>query len=111
MISKSLTEILKKNNFSWNDTAAATFLALKEAMMTTPVLALPDFSHPFTVETDACNVGIGAVLLQFGRPFGLYKQGTPTKEAWTLYVRKGIIGYSICHTKVETLLARPQIHN
>ena len=35
-------------------------------MITTPVLALPDFSLPFTMETDACDTGIGVVLSQQG---------------------------------------------
>jgi len=38
------------------------------AMSTTPVLALPNFTLSFTVETDACDNGIGAVLLQQGQP-------------------------------------------
>ena len=39
----SLTELLKKNSFIWNDIATVGFENLKRAMMETPVLRLPDF--------------------------------------------------------------------
>jgi hypothetical protein len=32
------------------------------------VLALPDFSKPFQIQTDACDSRVGAVLLQDGHP-------------------------------------------
>lgn len=45
-----------------------TFELLKAALSSAPVLALPDFSQPFIVETDASNSGLGAALMQNGHP-------------------------------------------
>jgi hypothetical protein len=68
LITKPLTQLLTKKGFVWTEQATAAFLKLKAAMTSTPVLALPDFSVPFTIETDACDTGIGAVLMQCGHP-------------------------------------------
>ncbi|KAJ4788261.1 polyprotein [Rhynchospora pubera] len=68
IISKPLSDLLKKDSFSWTPDALLAFNTLKQAMSQAPVLALPDFSLPFTIETDACNIGIGAVLMQNKKP-------------------------------------------
>ena len=44
--------------------AQAAFDLLEKAMANTPVLALPDCSRPFTIETDVCDTGVRAVLVQ-----------------------------------------------
>ena len=68
LIAKPLSQLLTKKGFYWNEQATQAFLALKQAMAQAPVLALPNFSEPFTVETDACDTGVGAVLMQKGHP-------------------------------------------
>jgi hypothetical protein len=74
IIAKPLTELLTKKGFRWSEKAQAAFELLKECMLNTPVLALPNFNRPFSIETDACDTGIGAVLVQDGHPVAYFSK-------------------------------------
>ena len=56
--------LLKREAFTWTVNAEAVFLVLKLALVTAPLLQLPDFTKRFVVDCDASDAGFGAVLHQ-----------------------------------------------
>ena len=60
-----LTKLLKKDvRWHWQEEQETAFLQLKLALTQAPVLARPDFSKPFTLQTDASDYAVAGVLTQ-----------------------------------------------
>ena len=57
-----LTE--KVTTFAWSDSCQSAFSELRCRLTSAPILAFPDYSKPFLLDTDASDTGIGAVLSQ-----------------------------------------------
>lgn len=65
-ITVPITDLLKKSKkkFVWTEEAEEAFSELKSVLTSAPVLANPDFSRPFTIESDASDTAVGAALVQ-----------------------------------------------
>jgi hypothetical protein len=97
IISKLLTGHLKKDQlYVWTSDRDLAFRTLKSALVQAPVQALPDFHKQFSIETDASDLGVGAVLMQEGHPAAFVSKALGTK----------FIGLSTCEKEyVAVLLA------
>jgi len=54
----------KNRKFEWISGCEDGFRHLKEALVFSPILAMPNDGDPLILDTDACDVSIGAVLSQ-----------------------------------------------
>jgi hypothetical protein len=73
------------------------FEAIKQALTSPPLLAFPDPSKQFEVRSDASLHGIGAVLLQDGRPIAcMSKIVTPAQRNYSTTDQKLLAVYHAC---------------
>ena len=64
-IAKPLHHLTEKTaEFKWTEQCQKAFEEIRHRLVSSPILAFPDFSKPFILDTDASDVGIGAVLSQ-----------------------------------------------
>lgn len=104
-ISIPLTNLLKKGEFCWSDEANSAFEALKKVLSVAPILALPDFSKQFEIETDASSGGIGAVLMHGGHPLAFLSKALGLKWQKLSVYEKELLAVVTAVQKWEQYLA------
>lgn len=104
ILSKPLTQLLKKGQFLWNTAAEEAFLQLKQLMSNTPILAVLDFSRPLIIETDACKSGVGAVLMQDGKPIAYLSKALGEKHLGLSTYEKELLAVIIATQKWRSYL-------
>ncbi|KAE8670841.1 hypothetical protein F3Y22_tig00112069pilonHSYRG00002 [Hibiscus syriacus] len=86
-IASSLSDLLKSQQFRWNERVEGAFKELKDAMTQVPVLAIPDFTVSFKLTTDASGTAIRVVLSQGDHPIAYFsKKLVPRMQAASVYV-------------------------
>jgi len=80
-----MTDLTKgKTPWVWSERCQKAFEDTKQALTSSPALVLPDYSKHFEVVCDASITGIGAVLIQEGRPVAFEtKKLSPAEHNYT----------------------------
>jgi hypothetical protein len=99
VIARPLTQLLKKEGFTWTMPATEAFEELKKSLTTAPVLQLPDFDKSFIVDCDASGSGFGAVLHQQEGPIAFYSRAIAPQHAKLAAYERELIGLvqAVCH--------------
>ena len=93
LIAAPLTRLLRRNAFSWDEEATTAFEALKGALTAGPVLQMPDFDLPFTVDCDASGAGFGAVLHQGDGPLAFFSRPSAARHLKLAAYERELIGF------------------
>ena len=101
--------MLKKNAlFHWTLQLQLSFDTLKQALVSAPVLALPDFTKGFHIETNASGTGIGVVLSQNQHPIAYISKALgPKAQAMSTY-EKECMALILAITKWKSYLQRKE---
>ena len=76
-----LRDLVKKNNvFEWNSTHQAAFDAIKRLISNESTLAYYDPEKEITLQVDASTKGLGATLLQDGKPIAFASKALSDNE-------------------------------
>ena len=78
---RPLRELLQKDiHWHWEENTKKLFEDVKKLLSSDRCLAFSDVSKPITIQVDASNSGLGAVLLQVGKPVAYTSRSLTSTE-------------------------------
>ncbi|KAL2082452.1 hypothetical protein ACEWY4_022270 [Coilia grayii] len=110
-VTEPLTNLLRKGvKFAWSEGCQSALDKVKAILSCEPVLVAPDFQVPFRLAVDACDVGIGAVLLQADssgveKPVAYFSKKLNRHQAAYSTVEKEALGLVLAVQHFEVYLA------
>ena len=91
MLAARLVSLTKKGTkCHWSQEHSESFLLLKDLLCQAPVFAYPRFDHPFVLQIDASDLGLGAVLTQIDAN-GNERVISYTSRPLTLFAPTGLL--------------------
>ena len=91
-ITHPLRELLGKNTpFHWTQTHDHALNQIKKILASAPVLEYYDVNKPVILEADASSVGLGAVILQEGKPIAYGSRSLTTTQTHYAQIEKELL--------------------
>ncbi|XP_011688911.1 PREDICTED: uncharacterized protein LOC105450661 [Wasmannia auropunctata] len=104
-MSEPIRNLLKKDvEFSWSTKHEQAFKRLKEVLMKAPVLANFDINKEITIQTDASSKGLGACLLQLGKPIFFASRSLTESEIQYAQIEKEMLAIVFATQKFKNYI-------
>ena len=104
-LSAPLCKLLKKDtDFTWNCTYDAAFQWVKEVVVSDTTLRYFDPSLPVTIQGDASQVGLGAALLQNGKPIAFASKALTEAECQYTNIEREMLAVFLGAERFQTYI-------
>ena len=91
----------KETEWYWFEQQERSFAAIKETLISAPVLAFCDPKQELTLQVDASSTGVGAALIQGERPVAYASKAlTPTQQNY-LQIEKELLAVTFGCSKFD----------
>ena len=99
-----LTTLTGKRAFIWTSNCQQAFDQMKALISSNALLAFPDHTQPFDVETDASDYQLGSVIKQSGHPITYYSRKLNSTQRNYTTIEKELLSIVKTFKEFHTIL-------